>query len=90
MPSSFFDDSICIICCGKLFTPRELVGVYGTYSAVEADLNGGSSLEMLGFFSGLIQCATKFNTKRGGGSVTLILLSTRHNKTQEDGDTIWL
>ena len=64
-----FDDSICIICCGILFTPRELVGVYGTHSAVEADLNGGSLLEMLGFFAGLIQRATRGSIQRGAGGV---------------------
>ena len=57
-------------------TTRELVGVFGINSVVEADLNGGSSSEMRGYFSGLIQRAARFNAKRGGGSVTLILLST--------------
>lgn len=57
-------------------TTHELVGVFGTKSVVEADLNGGSSSEMRGYFSGLIQRAARFSIKKGGGSVTLILLST--------------
>jgi F-type H+-transporting ATPase subunit alpha len=67
-------------------TTRELVNVYGTNSVVEADLNGGSSSEMRGYFSGLIQRAARFNTKRGGGSVTLILLSTLPNPDETDMD----
>jgi F0F1-type ATP synthase alpha subunit len=57
-------------------TTRELVGVFGINSVVEADLNGGSSSEMRGYFSGLIQRAARYNAKNGGGSVTIILLST--------------
>ena len=49
-------------------TTRELVGVFGINSVVEADLNGGSSSEMRGYFSGLIQRAARFNAKRGGGA----------------------
>jgi F-type H+-transporting ATPase subunit alpha len=67
-------------------TTRELVHVYGTQSVVEADLNGGSSSEMRGYFSGLIQRAARFNTKRGGGSVTLLLLSTLPNPNETDMD----
>ena len=67
-------------------TTRELVNVYGTNSVVEADLNGGSSSEMRGYFSGLIQRAARFNTKRGGGSVTLLLLSTLPNPNETDMD----
>ena len=67
-------------------TTRELVNVYGTNSVVEADLSGGSSSEMRGYFSGLIQRAARFNTKRGGGSVTLILLSTLPNPDETDMD----
>lgn len=66
-------------------TTQELVKVYGVNAVVEADLNGGSSSEMRGFFSGLIQRAARFNVKKGGGSVTLILLSTLPNL---DEDTI--
>ena len=62
------------------------MNVYGTNSVVEADLNGGSSSEMRGYFSGLIQRAARFNTKRGGGSVTLILLSTLPNPDETDMD----
>lgn len=64
-------------------TTQELVKVYGVNAVVEADLNGGSSSEMRGFFSGLIQRAARFNVKKGGGSVTLILLSTLPNLEEE-------
>jgi len=65
-------------------TTQELVKIYGTDAVVEADLSGGSSSEMRGFFSGLIQRAARFNAKRGGGSVTLILLSTLPNPDTEN------
>ena len=57
-------------------TTQQLVEIYGVDAVVKADLQGGSSSEMRGFFSGLIQRAARFNSKKGGGSVTLILLST--------------
>ena len=57
-------------------TTQFLVQVYGVDAVVKADLQGGSSSEMRGYFSGLIQRAARFNAKKGGGSVTLILLST--------------
>ena len=64
-------------------TTQELVKVYGVNAVVEADLNGGSSSEMRGFFSGLIQRAARYNVKKGGGSVTLILLSTLPHLDEE-------
>ena len=64
-------------------TTQQLVQVYGVDAVVEADLKGGSSSEMRGFFSGLIQRAARFNVKKGGGSVTLILLSTLPNPEEE-------
>jgi F0F1-type ATP synthase alpha subunit len=63
-------------------TTKQLVEIYGVDSVVKADLQGGSSSEMRGFFSGLIQRAAKFKASKGGGSVTLILLST----LPSDGD----
>jgi len=71
-------------------TTQELVQIYGVDSVVEADLNGGSSSEMRGFFSGLIQRAARYNAKKGSGSVTLILLSTLPNpddtETNDDAE----
>ncbi|KAL7534539.1 hypothetical protein ACHAXR_005936 [Thalassiosira sp. AJA248-18] len=64
-------------------TTQQLVGVYGVDAVVAADLNGGSSSEMRGFFSGLIQRAARFKTNKGGGSVTLILLSTLPNPDED-------
>jgi hypothetical protein len=68
-------------------TTQQLVQIYGVDAVVKADLQGGSSSEMRGYFSGLIQRAARFNSKRGGGSVTLILMSTipREDETISDG-----
>lgn len=68
-------------------TTQFLVQVYGVDAVVEADLQGGSSSEMRGYFSGLIQRAARFNVKKGGGSVTLILLSTLPGDEDQDGNT---
>ena len=57
-------------------TTQFLVQVYGEDAVVAADLQGSGSSEMRGYFSGLIQRSARFNVKKGGGSVTLILLST--------------
>jgi len=57
-------------------TTQFLVQVYGKDAVVAADLQGSGSSEMRGYFSGLIQRSARFNVKKGGGSVTLILLST--------------
>jgi F-type H+-transporting ATPase subunit alpha len=57
-------------------TTQQLVEIYGVDAVVKADLQGGSSSEMRGYFSGLIQRAARFKSSKGGGSVTLILLST--------------
>jgi len=67
-------------------TTQELVQVYGVDAVVEADLNGGSSSEMRGFFSGLIQRAARYNAKKGSGSVTLLLLSTLPNPADTETD----
>jgi len=68
-------------------TTRELVKVYGVNSVVEADLQGGSSSEMRGFFSSLIQRAARFKANKGGGSVTLVLLSTLPNPEEEEDNS---
>lgn len=68
-------------------TTQELVRVYGVDAVVDADLNGGSSSELRGFFSGLIQRAARYNAKNGGGSVTLIMLSTIPNDVDEDTES---
>lgn len=56
-------------------TTRVLVDVFGVDAVVRADREGGASSEMRTFFSTLVQRAAQFNVKRGGGSVTLFLLS---------------
>eukprot|EP00804_Cyclotella_cryptica_P014713 CCRYP_020186-RA/>CCRYP_020186-RA protein AED:0.12 eAED:0.12 QI:108/1/1/1/1/1/3/2977/774 len=67
-------------------TTQQLVQIYGVDAVVKADLQGGSSSEMRGYFSGLIQRAARFNSKRGGGSVTLILMSTIPSEDEADND----
>lgn len=56
-------------------TTRVLVDVFGMASVVKDDRDGGASSEMRGFFSALIQRAACFKTKKGGGSVTLTMLT---------------
>ena len=68
-------------------TTQFLVQVYGVDAVVEADLQGAGSSEMRGYFSGLIQRAARFNVKKGGGSVTLILLSTLPGDEDQDANT---
>ncbi|CAJ1942388.1 unnamed protein product [Cylindrotheca closterium] len=57
-------------------TTRVLVDVFGIESVVKSDRDGGASSEMRAFFSSLIQRSAAFKVKRGGGSVTLLLLTT--------------
>ena len=49
------------------------------------DRDGGASSEMRGFYSSLIQRAGQFNKKRGGGSVTLVMM--RSLPGQEGADS---
>ena len=57
-------------------TTRSLVDVFGVDAVVKGDRDGGASSEMRAFFSSLVQRSAQFNQKRGGGSVTLLLLQT--------------
>ena len=57
-------------------TTRVLVDVFGVDAVVEGDRNGGASSEMRCFYSSLIQRSAQYKAKRGGGSVTLLLLTT--------------
>jgi F-type H+-transporting ATPase subunit alpha len=59
-------------------TTRILVDTFGIQSVVQQDPNGGgtSSSEMRSFYSSFIQRAGQYNAKMGGGSVTLLLLTT--------------
>lgn len=57
-------------------TTRVLVDVFGIDAVVEADRNGGASSEMRCFYSSLIQRSAQYKANRGGGSVTLLLLTT--------------
>lgn len=57
-------------------TTRVLVDVFGVDAVVASDRTGGASSEMRGFYSALIQRSAQYKVKRGGGSVTLLLVTT--------------
>lgn len=57
-------------------TTRSLVDIFGIDSVVKGDRDGGASSEMRAFFSSLVQRSAQFNKKKGGGSVTLLLMQT--------------
>ena len=57
-------------------TTRSLVDVFGIDAVVKGDRDGGASSEMRAFFSSLVQRSAQFNKKKGGGSVTLLLMQT--------------
>jgi F0F1-type ATP synthase alpha subunit len=66
-------------------TTQTLIHVFGADAVVQADREGGASSEMRAFYSSLIQRAAQFKSKKGGGSVTLTLLTTiPSNKDAED------
>ena len=57
-------------------TTRVLVDVFGADAVVKDDQNGGASSEMRAFYSSLIQRAGQFKQSKGGGSVTLTMLTS--------------
>lgn len=69
-------------------TTQTLVDVYGAESVVKADREGGASSEMRAFYSSLIQRSGQFNKKKGGGSVTMTLL-TCIPEEQDDANTVY-
>ena len=69
-------------------TTRVLVDVFGIDAVVESDRSGGASSEMRGFFSSLIQRSSQYKEKRGGGSVTLLLIATIPS-SKTDVDTVF-
>jgi F0F1-type ATP synthase alpha subunit len=69
-------------------TTRVLVDVFGVDAVVKADREGGASSEMRCFYSSLIQRAGQYNGKHGGGSVTLLLL-TSIPIAHADDDTVF-
>lgn len=56
-------------------TTRVLVELFGVDAVVRADREGGASSEMRAYFSTLIQRAAQYKKSKGGGSVTLLLLT---------------
>jgi len=69
-------------------TTRVLVDVFGVDSVVQDDRNGGASSEMRAFYSSLIQRAGQFKASKGGGSVTLTLLTSIPGNGEGDDSMI--
>lgn len=65
-------------------TTRVLVDVYGVDSVVKGDREGSASSEMRAFYSSLIQRSSQYKASRGGGSVTLLLLTQIPRSTVDD------
>lgn len=67
-------------------TTRVLVDVFGADAVVKGDREGGASSEMRAFYSSLIQRSAQYKLNRGGGSVTLLLMTTipRMNTESEE------
>jgi F0F1-type ATP synthase alpha subunit len=68
-------------------TTRTLVDVFGIDSVVKGDRDGGASSEMRAFFSSLVQRSAQFNKKRGGGSVTLLLMQAIPKMVAEEDES---
>ena len=56
---------------------------------VQGDREGGASSEMRAFYSSIIQRAGQYKEKKGGGSVTLLLLTPIPKIQSGDEDTIY-
>jgi len=68
------------------WTTRVLVDVYGVDAVVKEEMEGGASSEMRAFYSGLIQRAAKFKDNRGGGTVTLAMLTNLPGELGDDDE----
>lgn len=67
-------------------TTRVLVDVFGIDAVVQADREGGASSEMRAFYSSLIQRSAQYKAKLGGGSVTIVLVTTIPSRAAHDND----
>ncbi|KAL7559957.1 hypothetical protein ACA910_008278 [Epithemia clementina (nom. ined.)] len=68
-------------------TTRVLVDIFGVDAVVRGDREGSASSEMRAFYSTLVQRAAQYNKGRGGGSITLLLLTKIPRiRMEEDGD----
>jgi F-type H+/Na+-transporting ATPase subunit alpha len=70
-------------------TTRVLVDVFGAEAVVQSDRDGGASSEMRAFYSSLIQRSAQYKKTKGGGSVTLVLMTTIPKMTGDDEDTVF-
>ena len=66
-------------------TTRALVDVFGIDAVVKGDRDGGASSEMRAFYSSLIQRSAQYKASKGGGSVTLVLVTTIPPAVNDDG-----
>jgi F0F1-type ATP synthase alpha subunit len=70
-------------------TTRVLVDVFGIDAVVKGDLDGGASSEMRAFYSTLIQRSAQYKKNRGGGSVTVLLMTTIPKLAGGDDGTVY-
>ena len=70
-------------------TTRVLVDVFGAEAVVKGDREGAASSEMRSFYSSLIQRSAQYNKKRGGGSVTLLLMTTIPKMAGNQDETVF-
>ena len=70
-------------------TTHTLVDVFGVDAVVQSDRSGGASSEMRGFYSSLIQRAGQYNTRKGGGSVTLLLMTVIPRMLNDSSDSVF-
>lgn len=71
------------------WTTKVLVEVYGVDAVVKDDADGGASSEMRAFYSNLVQRAGRFKNSIGGGSMTLVLLTSldgQFGNLNDDGE----
>lgn len=70
-------------------TTRVLVDVFGAEAVVQSDRDGGASSEMRAFYSSLVQRSAQYKKSKGGGSVTLLLMTTIPKIAGDDGDIVF-
>ena len=70
-------------------TTRVLVDLFGVDAVVAGDRSGAASSEMRAFYSSLIQRSSQYKKNRGGGSVTILML-TKIPSMDSDEDTVYL
>lgn len=67
-------------------TTNVLLDIYGRDAVVKQDSDGGAGSEKRAFFSSLVQRAGRYKDSAGGGSVTLMLMSSFEAEEMEDNE----